>query len=47
MSTGFNDFCFYGSMPSLQFRKMRFHGHAEVLLKPDRGVVGCCSNDAI
>jgi hypothetical protein len=32
MSTGFNDFCFYGPMPSFQFRKMRFHGHAEVLL---------------
>src|SRR5262245_50340856 len=32
MSTGFNDFCFQGAVPSFQFRKMRFYGHAEVLL---------------
>src|SRR5262245_54166308 len=32
MSAGFNDFCFQDPMPSFQFRKMRFHGHAEVLL---------------
>jgi hypothetical protein len=40
MSAGFNDFRFQSPMPSFQFRKMRFHGHAGVSPEPDRGVAG-------
>jgi hypothetical protein len=40
MSAGFNDFRFQSPMPSFQFRKMRFHGHAGVSPEPDRGVGG-------
>jgi hypothetical protein len=32
MSAGFNDFRFQGPLPSFEFGKMRFHGHAGILL---------------